>query len=307
MNKTDLIRYWKLQLRTTIPRLLVFYLLIPFILLKLLAKPIGDAVLRSDAACFWILLAALALVGLNWLVYYLVRKKRPSLLVFAFGALILLIVTAIEHETYPSTYYLRSTLAVTGGFLLVAFLFLFSFWCATRRNKFAHSTAIVIWVILFLLLVIMAYEAAKDIENKLVTVDTWITIVSLVIFILAACIPWFLSVHRRNAARKRKDGLTEGKIVQIIGETTLDNEDRLSTKNYCRIAYSADGVPYEAKAEISRFTTRWYGRKNFIGLKVPVYYDPEKPAETYIKKIDRHVFDQLAESPDAGRPESEAL
>ena len=124
MNKTDLIRYWKLQLRTTIPRLLGFYILIPLVLLKLLAKPIGDAVLRSDAACFRILLAALAAVGLNWYVYYLIRKKRPSLLVFAFGALFLLIVTAIEHETFESTYYLRSTLAVIGGFLLVAFLFL---------------------------------------------------------------------------------------------------------------------------------------------------------------------------------------
>ena len=300
MNKTDLIRYWKLQLRTTIPRLLGFYILIPLVLLKLLAKPIGDAVLRSDAACFRILLAALAAVGLNWYVYYLIRKKRPSLLVFAFGALFLLIVTAIEHETFESTYYLRSTLAVIGGFLLVAFLFLFSFWCAGRRNKFAHSTAVVIWVILFLLLVIMAYEAAKDIENELVTVDTWITIVSLVIFILAAFIPLFLSSHRRKASRNRKIGLTEGKIVQIIGETELDNEDRLVTRNHCRVEYAVDNVPYETKAAISRFTTRWYGRKNFIGLKVPVYYDPDNPADTYVKKIDKHIFDQLVNSPDPG-------
>ena len=302
MNKTDFLLFWKHHLRTTVPRVLFFYILLPFMVLMSLAEPIRGAVLRSDTAAFWILPAAALAVGLNWYIYSAVRKKRPSLLVYAYGALCLLIVTAVTHGAYPSDHRMTSTLAVIGGFLLIGCLFLFSYWLASRpgRTKFAHGAAVVIWVILFLILAAMVYDAARDIETGLVSVDTWITFAGILLFILAACAPWILSSRRKAAARNRKAGLTEGRIVQIIGETRLDRDDDLVTRNHCRVQYTVDHVSYEARAPISRFTTRRFGRKNFIGLKVPVYYDPENPADTYIKKIDKHIFDQLVTGPDAG-------
>ena len=73
----------------------IFYTLAPLLLLGFLAGPVQDAVRASDAAAWWILLATLGAVGLNWYVYYLLHRKRPSLLVFAHGVLCLLIVSVI--------------------------------------------------------------------------------------------------------------------------------------------------------------------------------------------------------------------
>ena len=68
-----------------------FYGLVPVLLLAFLAQPIGDAVLASEPAAWWILLAALAAVGVNWLVYSLIHRKRPPFPVFSHGLLCVII------------------------------------------------------------------------------------------------------------------------------------------------------------------------------------------------------------------------
>ena len=68
-----------------IVRGLFLYVLVPALLITVLAQPIGNAVRSSDAAAFLILFAALAVVGLNWLVYKVIHKKHPPVLVFAHG------------------------------------------------------------------------------------------------------------------------------------------------------------------------------------------------------------------------------
>ena len=258
---------------------LFFYVLVPALLLWLLAPAAGEAVRGSDPAAFLILLAALAVVGLNWRI----------------GSVFLLIVIIIESEALPADHRLKSTLAVIGGHLGMVSAFLFSLWCASpRRSKLAHSTAVVIWVILGLTLCLMIFQVARDIEVRCVSLDTWINIGSAVLFILAFNMPWILSARRRSASRRRATGLAEGRILQIIGETHLDRDDDLVTLHHARVQYAVDGTPYEARAAISLYAVRRFGRKRFIGRTVPVYYDPSDPAHAYTDRIDRHFFDHQA-------------
>ncbi len=284
-------------------RILLFYVAVPVVLLTVLAQLIRDTVLRSEPAVYWILLVALGAVALNWLVYALIRRKRPTLLVFAHGILCLLIVVLIEQFSFPGYYSVVSTLAVIGGFLALAFLFLISFWLAATHNKAAHSAAVVIWVILFLTLCLMGYQVARDIESRIVDRDTWITIGSIAAMVLAAFSPLILSSCRRAAARRRKTGLTEGRIVQIIGETRLDRYDEMVTRYHARIQYTVREISYETRADISKFLTRLHGRKAFIGREVPVSYDPENPAEAFVSRITRKLLADRAEAdpaPEAG-------
>ena len=74
---------------------LVLYFLVPVLLLVLLAQPAGDAVRRSGTAAFLVMAAALGAVCLNWCVYMLIRRKRPTLLVFTHGILCLIAVELI--------------------------------------------------------------------------------------------------------------------------------------------------------------------------------------------------------------------
>ena len=85
MNRQDAINAMKSLFRTVVLKGFLIYTLFPFLCLLLLARPIGNTVRSADSAAFLILLASLVCVGLNWLVYYLIRRKRPSLLVYAFG------------------------------------------------------------------------------------------------------------------------------------------------------------------------------------------------------------------------------
>ena len=70
----------KTDMSKRIPQLirLVFYALAPLLLLVFLARPVRNAVLASDPAAWMILLAVLAAVCLNWAVYAVIRRKRPS-------------------------------------------------------------------------------------------------------------------------------------------------------------------------------------------------------------------------------------
>ena len=292
MDKSSASRSKLFHFGTTILKNFSLYVLAPFFFLWLLAQPVGNAVRQSAAASFWILLAFLVIVCLNWLVYTVIHHRRPSLLVFAHGVLCLLIVTAVEHESLPADDPLTSTLAVIGGHLLLAFLLLFSLWCASRRSKAAHSTAVVIWVLLGLIFCAMAYQVIRDFEARCVSRDTWISIISMIILLLSCCLPKMLSSHRRAVSRRRKTGLAGGWIVQIVGITHLDRDDDLVTRNVARIQYMVDDILYEARAPISRFTTRRFGKAAFLGRTVPVYYDPENPADAYANRIDRHIFDE---------------
>ena len=76
------------------------------------------------------------------------------------------------------------------------------------------------------------------------------------------------------------------------------------TENHARIRYAVDGVQYETRAEISRYTTRKFGRKAFIGQEVTVRYLPENPGDAYADRIDRHFFDNRPLNPSAEETEN---
>ncbi len=292
MDKSDKPDSRKKMFWTTILKNLLFYGLVPLLLLRLFAQPIRSAVCLSDPAAFWILLAFLGAVGLNWFVYTVVHQKRPSLLVFAHGVFFLLVADIIQYTALPGSYPLVSTLAIIGGSLALAFLFLLSFWFASRASRPAHAAAVGIWIVIGLLSCAMAYRVIRDIESHLVSRDTWITITTLIGVILAYCIRKIRSIIRRSAFRRRAAGLAMGRIVQIIGETHLDRDDDLVTRNYVRVQYTVNSVLLETRADISRYTVRRYGKEAFIGRAVPVYYDPADPKAAYVNRIDKQILDQ---------------
>lgn len=290
MNKTDTLRFLK-KVTVAAPRILFFYALVPCVLLLLLAEPIRAAALRSDVAACLLPLAALAAAGLNGAVYARLHRKAPPLLIPAYGMLWPLIIVILEYEAFPPVYPLTSTLAVIGGIFVLAALFLLSFWLAARRAKAAHSAAVALWVILFVVFCAMGYQVIRDIESRAAGPDTWISLGTLILMLLAACCPRILSAYRRSASRRRKAGLAEGTIVQIIGETRFDRDDDPVTRNHALIRYTVCGVPCETRADISRFTTRRFGKDAFIGRTVPVHYDPANPGDAYADRITRHLFD----------------
>lgn len=274
---------------------LCLYGLVPALLLWLLAGPVAGAARSGNAAAFLVLLAALGAVGLNWYVYTLLRKTRPSLLVFAHGVLILLIVTLIEYESLPASGSLASTLSVIAGCLVLLYLFLFSFWLADRASRVAHVFAVGMWIVIGLIAFFMLYQVLRDFEVRQVTRDTWITLVLLSALIPAAFIKKILASRRRSSARRRRTGLAEGKILQLIGETDVYREDDPVTDYHARVGYAVNGVDYETRADISKYAMRWFGRKAFVGQSVQVQYDPDNPADAFVKRIDRHFFDAPAD------------
>ena len=275
-----------------IVRNLLLYALVPFLIFWLLSGPIGNAARRSDAAAFGMLAAAFGAAGLNWAAYSAVRGKRPSLLVWAHGLLCVLVTVVIAMESLPSDHRLRPTLAVTAGWVGLASAFLFSLWCARKRNKAAHAAAVVIWILLGLFFCGMLYQVFRDFETGCVTLDTWISIGSMVLFAVVFCSPKIAAAVRNKNALRLLSGQAEGKILQILGITHLDRDDDLVTLNAARIQYTVDGVARETRAGISRFTTRLFGREAFIGLTVPVRYDPSDPGRTYVKRLDKHIFEE---------------
>ena len=293
MNRQDMINSLKSLFRTVVLKGFLLYAFFPFLCLWFLARPIGSAVRVSDPAVFLILLAALAFVGLNWLVYSFVHRKRPSLLVFAFGVFFLLAVVVVEYDALPASAPVASTLAVIGGCLALAGLFLLSYWFAARRSRPAHVIAVGLWIAIGVVAFFMAYQVIRDFETRNVTQDTWITIVILLALIPAAFIHRILSARSGTAFRRRATGLAEGRILQLVGETRLDQYDDLVTDYHARIEYEVDGIPYETRAAIAKITMRRFGKKAFVGQKIPVHYDPDCPADAFADRIDRHFFDQV--------------
>ena len=292
MNRQDAVNSMKSLFRTVVLKGFLLYALFPFLCLLFLARPIGNAVRGADSAAFLILLASLVCVGLNWLVYYLIRRKRPSLLVFAFGDFCMLSVAVVEYDALPASAPLASTLAVIGGCLALAGLFLLSYWFAARRSRPAHVIAVGLWIVIGIVAFFMAYQILRDFETRNVTRDTWITVVILLALIPAAFIHRILSARRGTAFRRRATGLAEGRILQIVGETRLDRDEDLVTDYHARVEYTVNGVSYETRTDIAKITMRRFGKKAFVGQKIPVHYDPDSPASAYTDRIDRHFFDQ---------------
>ena len=303
MDVMGMLRARKRLLLVTLPKGLLFYAVIPFLILRFLARPISDAVRRSDAAAFWILLAALGAVVANWAIYAMIHRKRPSLLVFAHGALCMTIVTMIEHEALPGYYALTPTLATIGGYFAMASMILLSYWFAARQSRPAHVAAVGIWIAIGAILCAMAYRIFRDIECRIVSLDTWITIGSLIVFLLALFAPRIRSAFHRAARHHRASAVAEGRIVQIIGETSLDLDDDPVIHQVARVQFTVHDTVYETHAKISPYLIRKYGKEAFVGQKLPVAYDPADPSNAYANQIDRHV---LGARPDDSDREAEA-
>ena len=271
---------------------LLLYVLFPSVCLLLFTQQIASAVRASEAAAFLILFAASTGVCLNWTAYTVIHRKRPSLLVYAYGALCLLLLVIIEYEALPGSLGLASTLAVIGGCLALAFMFLLSFWLSRRRSRPAHVFAVGLWIMIGLISFFMAYQVVRDFETRNVTWDTWITIAILVAVIPAAFSRRILASFRRNMFRRRATGLATGNIVQIVGETYLDRDEDLATDYYVRVQYIVDDASYETRVGIAKRIWRKYGRKAFLGQEISVHYNPENPADSFADRIDKHFFDR---------------
>ena len=204
----------------------------------------------------------------------------------------MLAVAVVEYDALPASAPLASTLAVIGGCLALAGLFLLSYWFAARRSRPAHVIAVGLWIVIGIVAFFMAYQILRDFETRNVTRDTWITVVILLALIPAAFIHRILSARRGTAFRRRATGLAEGRILQIVGETRLDRDEDLVTDYHARVEYTVNGVSYETRADIAKITMRRFGKKAFVGQKIPVHYDPDSPASAYTDRIDRHFFDQ---------------
>ena len=282
----------KTDMKKIIPQLirLVFYVLAPLLLLVFLARPIRNAVLASDPAAWMILLAVLAAVGLNWGVYAVIRRKRPSFLVFSVGIFWILVTAVIQYTGLPGGHPLMPTLAIVIAVLALVILLLLERWFTFRPSKPAHAAAVVIRVLLGIIVTGMVFQVLVDIENGIATVDTWI-LTGIIIALIVAFFAHRIRVSaRRSATRRRESALVSGKVVQIIGETHLDLDGDPVTEYLARVEYAIDEIPYEARADIDLKTIRKYGKDAFVGRAVPVYYNPADPAEAFVNKLDKRML-----------------
>ena len=283
-------------LRNRILKAVFLYALFPLLFLVFLSRPVTRAVQQSDSAVFRILLAGLAAVVLNWLVYRAVRGKLPSRPAAAYGVFCLLVLVIVEHLALPGPHPLMSTLALIGGCLILALLVLLAPWLASRPSKPAHVFAVGSWIAVGLLAFAMVWQVVRDFEGRQVTLDTWISIGILAVLLPAVCGPHILSFHRRAASRRRATVLTDGRITRIVGETHFDLDGDPVTRCHAHVQYTVDDRPYETRVGIRKSLVRKYGRSAFIGRTIPVSYDPSDPANAYTVKIDKHLFDRDQEN-----------
>ena len=291
MSKSDLIRWLKSFFLVTLPKALLLYVLVPLLCLVFLAEPVRGAVRASDAAVFRILLVSMCAVGVNWLVYKIIRRKQPSLLVYAYGTFCLLLVSLIQYSALPGFYPLTSTLSYVCAFFALVFLFLLSYWFAMRNTKPSHTAAVILRIILGFIFWGVFYQIYREIETGNMTRDTWITIGFMVALLFGFNIPRFLPRFRLARERRRKTGQASGTIVQVIGETYLDLDDDQETVFHARVRYTVQDVPYEIRTSVTRHVLRRYGKENFLGKTIPVFYDPEDPSRAWTNKLDRHFFE----------------
>lgn len=306
MSKSDLIRWLKAFFLVTLPKALFLYVLVPLLCLVFLAEPVRSAVRASDAAVFRILLAFMCAVGLNWLVYKIVRRKRPSLLVYAYGTFFLLLVSLIQYGALPGFYPMTSTLSYVCAFFALVFLFLLSYWFAMRNTRPSHTAAVILRILLGFIFWGVFYQIYREIESGNMTRDTWITIGFMVALLFGFNIPRFLPRYRLARERRRKTGQASGTIVQVIGETYLDRDENLATRDLLRIEYTVNDTVYETRLPVRRITVRRHGKAAFIGREIPVFYDPQNPDDAFVERISKHFFeDQPQDRADEDLPESE--
>ena len=299
MNKSDLLQALKKFFLAVLPKFLLFYALAPALCVIFLGQPIGRAACHSGTAVFLVLLAALAAVILNWLVYKAVQKKWPSLLVYSYGILCLLITAFIQHEALPTASALRTTLAMVCGSLALLYMLVLSHWFASfRGSKAALALAVGLRIAFGVVLFFVLWQILRDIEIRHVTRDTWLTLGILILMLLAAAAPRLRSACRVHALHRRATGLATGTLTRIIGETHLDLDDDPVTLFHCTIQYTVNDVSYETHADATRFILRKYGKENFLGRKIPVFYDPADPASSYVNQIDKHVLDYPKDEPE---------
>ena len=271
----------------TVLKNLLFYGAVPFFVLRFLASPITEAALRSEREVWLTLLFSLGAVTLNWLIYRLLRGRRPSLLVLAHGLSCLLAVLILQYLALPGHYPVVAALTTVGVTLLQGILILLSFWFVSLKTKPAYAAAVTIRVIVGIFLAVMAGQIARDFETGLANGSTWLTIGILVALVLGLFASRIRSAFRRSFSRRRKTGLVSGRICKIVGTTHLDLDDDLVTLFHAHIQYTVNGVSYETRGDITRFTLRRYGKEAFIGSEVPVHYDPENPADTFVEQIQK--------------------
>ena len=270
----------------------VLYALVPALILRLLAEPVRNAGRAADASVFIVLGAALAATGANWLVYALIHRRRLPLPILAHGSLCMLAVVVMLQLAMPGHLALSPILAYIGAFLVMGALLPMSYWFAARSSKPAHVAAVGARLFLIAMAFGMTIQVLRDVEARLVSRDTWITVGFLVILVLGLNARKIRFALRRDRSRRQATGLAAGKIVQIIGETFMDPDGDTTTRNRARIRYTVDGASYETRAAVSRFITRKYGKEAFVGREIPVYYDPADPARAFAGRIDRHLVEE---------------
>ena len=291
MGQSGTARFLKSVFRVETLKNLLIYILVPFLCLGFLAQPIGNAVRGSAAAAFLIPAAALGLVALNWYIHTVVRRERPTLLVYAHGVFCVLVTAAIAYAALPGYTEQASTLAVIGGCLTLVSLFLFSFHLASRRSRPAHAFAVLLWLVIGTIAFFMAYRIFEDVRIRRVNQDTWITALVLLALIPVPFARRIRYAVRLAAAQRRASCPAAGRITQVVGETFLDRDGDPFTHYTARIRYTVDGVPYETDAEITGSALRKYGRKAFVGQEINVCYNPDDPADAFARRIDRKFFD----------------
>lgn len=225
-------------------------------------------------------------------------RKQPGLLACALGVFCLAVIDCAVYFSLPASDPLASTLAMIGGGLILAHLFLFSYWLAARPSKPAHVIAVGLWIVIGVLAFFMLAGVIRDFEIRQVNRDTWITMVILAALIPAAFFRRIRKTCRRRAFRKRTAGLTAGVITRFLGETRLDLDGDPVTNYHALIAYTVDGIAYETRADIYKFTLRLLGKDTLIGQEIPVHYDPADPACAYADRINRHFLDQQKKEED---------
>ena len=223
------------------------------------------------------------------------RNRRFLLPASGFGLLCLAVLLVVWHESLPQYDELKPAIAAVCGLVLLVSLLLFSFWFAARNTKVSRVIAVGLRIIVGVVLALMVFQIYRDIEIRRVTRDTWMTGAVLVLTILVRFSPRIIAAVRRSVSVRRATALTDGKISRIVGETHLDLDGDAATVLLVHVQYTADGVPYEICADISPQTVRKYGKEAFIGLRVPVWYDPANPAGAYTTRIDKQLLEQPQE------------
>ena len=265
------------------------YLLVPLALFWIVREPVSGIAGRSDPepAVFWVLLAALGLVVLNWLVYALIHRGRPSPPVIAHGSLCVMAVALIEHAASENAPRAKETLFLIAFFLGLLVLILFVRWSEQSRWTAPKIAAMILriliraaFVVMGLLTLMGIFIGGEDIRNILLSV---FALTALALF-------WFMPAI---LLRRRASEVTAGQIRKIVEEKSWDPEGGTAITHSAEVRYSVNGVRYNIRAKFSFFGSSFFGSvpyKAFVDKKIPVHYNPDNPAEAYTARISKRTI-----------------